>query len=201
MSPTVLERVDLPSAVNGREEDKVYEIVNGVPCEVEPKGAYVNLLASELFFIVHQFARRHRLGLAVIEAMFLLRRNPILQRKPDIAFVSKARRPRGPIPRQAAWEVAPDLAVEIVSPTNLADEVDAKVVEYFEAGVRLVWVLFPETRRMYVYESLERMRAIGVNDQLDGGDILPGFSIRLGDLFAALEDPDATPQSPDAPVS
>ena len=81
----------------------------------------------------------------------------------------------------------------------MADEVDTKVVEYFEAGVRLVWVLFPETRRMYVYESLERMRAIGVNDQLDGGDVLPGFSIRLGDLFTVVDDPDGAPQS-DAPL-
>lgn len=193
MTAAVLNPVVLNGLSRRCDDDRVFEIVNGVPCEVEPLGASDSLLASELLFRIHRFARQHMLGLAVIETMFLLKRNPVLQRKPDIAFVSKGRRPRGPIPRQAAWEVAPDLAVEVVSPTNLADEVDAKVVEYFEAGVRLVWVLFPETRRMYIYESLERMRAIGVNDQLDGGDVLPGFSVRLGDLFATLDDPNDAP--------
>lgn len=199
MTSAVLNPPVLNGVANVRDDERVYEIVNGQPREVEPMGLYENLLASELFAILHQFITQHRLGTPAIETMFQLKRSPLLQRKPDIAFVSKARRPRGPIPRQAAWEVAPDLAVEIVSPTNLADEVDSKVVEYFQAGVRLVWVLFPETRRMYVYESLERMRAIGVNDQLDGGDILPGFSIRLGDLFAALEAPDDA-ERPDAPL-
>lgn len=199
MTAVALNPPVLNGVANRRDDERVYEIVNGEPREVEPMGLYENLLASELFIHLANFVAARRLGTPVFETMFLLKRDPLLQRKPDIAFVSKARRPRGPIARQAAWEVAPDLAVEIVSPTNLADEVDSKVVEYFEAGVRLVWVLFPETRRMYIYESLERMRAIGVNDQLDGGDILPGFSIRLGDLFAALEAPDDL-ESSDAPL-
>ena len=193
MSTAVLPPPVLNGIPNRRDSERVFEIVNGEPQEVEPMGLYENLLASELFIQLATFVAKHRLGTPAIETMFLLKRNPVLQRKPDIAFVSRGRRPRGPIPRQAAWEVAPDLAVEVVSPTNLADEVDTKVVEYFEAGVRLVWVLFPETRRMYIYESLERMRAIGVNDQLDGGDVLPGFSVRLGDLFATLDDPNDAP--------
>lgn len=189
MSTAILGHVEVPSVTNGRDDEKVYEIVDGVPREVEPMGAFANLLASELFAILHQFARQHRFGLAAIETMFLLRHSPVLQRKPDVAFVSASKRVRPPTHQEAAWDVVPDLAVEVISPTNTADVMDAKVVEYFQAGVRLVWVLFPETRRMYIYESPERMRAIGVNDQLDGGDVLPGFSVRLGDIFLALEDP------------
>ena len=190
MSIAILEAAEATCATIGRDEEKVYEIVDGVPVEVEPMSAFANLLATELLAIIHQFVRQHRLGLAAMETMFLLRHKPVLQRKPDVAFVSASKRVRPPTHQEAAWDVVPDLAVEVISPTNTADAMDAKVVEYFQAGVRLVWVLFPETRRMYIYESPERMRAIGVNDQLDGGDVLPGFSVRLGDIFAALEDPD-----------
>ncbi len=199
MNTALLEPVDGPSIASECDDEKVYEIVNGEPVEVEPMSAFANLLAGELFRRLANFVAEHRLGLAVIETMFLLRHKPVLQRKPDVAFVSASKRTRPPTHQDAAWNVVPDLAVEVISPTNSADVMDAKVVEYFQAGVRLVWMLFPETRRMYIYESPERMRAIGVNVQLDGGDILPGFSIRLGDLFAVVEDPDDATH-PDDPL-
>ena len=87
-----------------------------------------------------------------------------------------------------AWDVAPDLAVEVVSPTDLAEELMDKVAEYFQAGVRLVWVVYPRLRLIHVYESLTQVRGLTAADELDGGAVLPGFRTPVAALF-----PEAAP--------
>ncbi len=87
----------------------------------------------------------------------------------------------------------PDLAIEVISPSNTSREIDRKTVEYFTAGVRSVWVLHPESRRLYVYESSKQIHVVDEGDVLDGGTILPGFRLPLRELFAAVEKP--TPQA------
>jgi Uma2 family endonuclease len=85
--------------------------------------------------------------------------------------------------------VVPNLAVEVVSPTNTADEVVEKIEEYFAAGVQLVWVIHPKRRRFEVYESPTAVRVLGPGDVLDGGTVLPGFRLPIDDLYAALRQP------------
>ncbi len=167
-----------------------YEVVNGERREIEPMGAYENLLASELAYMLRIFAKSKRLGLVAVEVLFALRAEPLLQRRPDIAFVSKARCQAHPIRRTSAWDVVPDLAIEFVSATNFADEIDAKLVDYFAAGVRQVWVIYPETRRLYVYESLQTARGYAEDEAVDAAPVLSGFTFRLADLFAAIENVD-----------
>jgi Uma2 family endonuclease len=87
------------------------------------------------------------------------------------------------VPRTAAWAVVPALAIEVISPTDLAEEVVLKVREYFQAGVQLVWVVFPAEQQVYVYESPTKIRILSRVEELDGGSVLPGFRLPLTALF------------------
>jgi Uma2 family endonuclease len=86
------------------------------------------------------------------------------------------------------WEVIPDLAIEIVGLRHMAVEVVKKIGEYFKARVRQVWVVYPIDRLVYVYESRKKVAILDINDELDGGDILPGFRLSLAELFEDGED-------------
>ncbi len=81
-------------------------------------------------------------------------------------------------PTDNAWDVVPDLAVEVTSPTDFAEDQLQKVAEYFQAGVRLVWVVYPDQRCIHVYEAWNRIRVVTEADTLDGGVVLPGFRFR-----------------------
>ena len=82
-----------------------------------------------------------------------------------------------------AWDVVPDLAIEVISPYDLAEESLQKIHEYLHAGVQLVWVVYPEERQVYVYETPTRVRILAADDTLDGGAVLPGFQLRVDSLF------------------
>jgi Uma2 family endonuclease len=124
----------------------------------------------------------------VIDVLFDLRPAVNRSRQPDMALVCFDRWARGKkIPRGAAWRVVPDLAVEVVSPTDSADGLIEKVHEYFDAGCRLVWVVYPTFEEVYIYESPKAIRVLGRDDALDGGDVLPGFRLPLAELFAPEE--------------
>ena len=85
------------------------------------------------------------------------------------------------VPRTEGWDVVPDLAVEVISESNTANAVAIKIEEYFQAGVRVVWVVLPVTKKVYVYESPTQVRILQVGDMLEGGDLLPGFQVRAID--------------------
>ena len=132
---------------------------------------------------------QHKLGLVVTETLFVLDAQRNLKRRPDVAFVSYPRWREDRVPRTEAWDVVPDLAVEVISPTNLAEEIDDKITDYFTAGVRLVWVLYPASGRVYVYQSPERVTGLERTDELEGGDVLPGFRLPVAALFEAVTRP------------
>jgi Uma2 family endonuclease len=115
---------------------------------------------------------------------------PRLVRKPDVSFVRAGRFPGERLPR-GDCTFAPDLAVEVVSPNDLFDEVDHKIVEYLGAGVRLVWVIGPEARTVHVYHAGGAALLVGDGQELDGGDVLPGFRCTLADLFPPRSEPNA----------
>jgi Uma2 family endonuclease len=149
-------------------------------------GALAGTIASLLMSHLNIFAWQHRLGFAVAEVTFrLLAGRP--QRRPDVAFIPYDRwNPLPPTEDPPAWDVVPTLTVEVVSPNDSITELDEKLRDYFDAGVRLVWVLNPTLRRVSVYESFTRVRILQENDELDGGPVLPGFRLRIADLFAVL---------------
>lgn len=103
-------------------------------------------------------------------------------RLPDASYVSAGRFPGGELP-EGLVTIAPDLAVEVVSPGEVYFEVEAKVAEYLEAGVRMVWVVNPQQRNVRVFAAGHRPQQLGAEDTLEGGEVLPGFSLRIADLF------------------
>jgi Uma2 family endonuclease len=181
--------IDLATVPPDADSNVLYEIVDGEYQEIEWMGAYEGTLASYLNHLINAFAVTKKLGLAVNEVLFALREDPQLQRRPDVAFVSYDRWPEQPDAPGEAWDTVPDLAIEIVSPTNRAAEIDQKIGDYFGAGVRQVWVLYPQTRRTYVFTSPTETTVYNADDLIPGGDVLPGFELRINDLFAPLTKP------------
>jgi Uma2 family endonuclease len=113
-----------------------------------------------------------------------LRLGPGLVRLPDVSFISWDRLPRRAVPREEIWPIAPDLAVEVISRGNTREEMQRKLSDYFAAGVRLVWYVYPATREVYVYTSPDQCVRLAVQDTLDGGEVLPSFQLPLATLFA-----------------
>lgn len=176
------------STASGEDIER-YEVIDGVRVEQEPMGAFETVLASWLCHLINSFAAGKKLGLAVSEALFVLNASRNLQRRPDVAFVSYARWPTPAVAREAAWSVAPDLAVEIVSPTDLAEEIDRKITDYFQAEVRLVWVFYPDSGRVYVYQSTTQVSILERTDTLNGGEALLGFQLPIAQLYEAVAKP------------
>lgn len=166
-----------------------YEVVAGLIVEEPPLGAWEGCIATTIAALLDQFVRGRRLGRVASEVLFVLGHQPRLHRKPDVAFVSVERWAlTRPVARVAAWDVIPDLAVEVVSPSDPAAEVQAKVAEYFAAGVRLVWVVYPDQREIYSFEAPRTIRVLTLGDVADGGVVLPGFTMSLDEVFEAAAD-------------
>lgn len=151
-------------------------------------GAYEIRIASVLTMYLETFARQHQLGRAVQEMLFDLI-TVHRKRRPDVAFVSYDRWPRQRrVPRTEAWEVVPNLVVEVVSPTDRMDDTIDKVAEYFRAGVECVWVSLPSQEQIYVYDSPTQVRILTRTDELCGEPVLPQFRLPLTALFEEVEE-------------
>lgn len=173
-----------PSPVVG-DDGPLFEIIDGQKMELPPMSAYAGVVAFQIASRIDQFARPQKLGQAAVEVLFHLPLPVDRNRRPDSAYVSYQRWPKGrPIPgRDNAWDVVPELAIEVASPSDLADELMTKIDEYFRAGVQLVWVVYPLLPLVQVYESLTQVRGLTRTDELDGGSVLPGFRVPLAELF------------------
>ncbi len=95
--------------------------------------------------------------------------------------------PGGEVPEEPVPLLVPDLAVEVISRSNTRKEMDEKLQEYFEKGVRLVWYVRPKSRVVDVYTAPDHFTRLTASMQLDGGDVLPGFSVQVGELFRVAE--------------
>ena len=163
------------------EESDGYELVHGRPEEV-PMGALSSWVGGELFFYLRSFLGQHPLG-RVFPQETAVKAWPDDNshfRKPDGMFVSNARL-IGIAPE--TLEAVPDLVFEVVSPTDEAQALEKKLGEYFDAGVRLVWVIYPQTKTVHIYRPGGLAAYIGPGDVLSGEDVLPGFSVPVKDLF------------------
>ena len=162
-----------------------HEVVNGQVVETLPMGVWECYVASKIFGQFFVKFQGLEVGRPVTETLFILRRDPLLRRKPDVAFISAARWPMDrPIPRgEAAWDVVPDLVVEVVSPTDLAANLHGKITEYRSAGVRQTWVVFPEQTEVVEYLADRTSRTYGPGETIPGGDLLPGFTLSINEVF------------------
>lgn len=150
----------------------------------EPRPAPLhNRVEGKITYLLEAYERERRTGGAVLpETEFVLSVDPLTVRVPDVAWVSAGRIPANgyALPR---WHVAPDLAVEVVSPRNTPRELAERVADFLSSGTRLVWVVDPRMRTVTVHRPGADPTLLGVMDQLTAGDVLPGFTAALPALF------------------
>ena len=149
-------------------------------------GYWESLLAMALGDFLRHFVPPRNLGL-VSGADGMVRLFPGLIRIPDVAYISWSRFPDGKVPNTPFLNIAPDLAVEVLSPSNTPGEMARKRAEYFESGVSVVWEIDPVARTVAVYGGLEDCVILDESQTLSGGDVLPGFELPLKQLFAELD--------------
>jgi Uma2 family endonuclease len=187
MSTVRPDQLEYPA--NQSEPDGLYEVIDGRFVE-KTTGAYECWLAGVIFGVLDRYVEGNPSGRAVQEMIFDLRPTVDRERRPDVAFVSFARWGRDRrIPQTRSWAVVPDLAVEVKSVSNTADEVAEKLEDYFRVGVRQVWVVYPRQMKVYAYTSPTEIRVLVQGDELVGGDVLPGFRFALRRLFEQPDEP------------
>jgi len=159
-----------------------YELSRGELVPMTPVGIPHSAIVMRLGKLLSTYVDERRLGLVGTEGGFKLHRNPDTLRAPDIAFISKARLEREGIPPRFA-DFPPDLAVEVLLPDDTASEIARKVDEYLAAEVPLVWVVDPGIRKVTVYRSLQDIKVLSAEEELDGGDVIPGFRVKVQEIF------------------
>lgn len=158
------------------------ELVRGVLVVREPPGFSHGAIVARLASLLDAHVRTHRLGLVVAgDAGFKLETDPDTVRGADVAFVRQDRLP-DPVPVAFA-NFAPDLAAEVLSPSDRPGETLAKVADWLRGGTRLVWVIDPMGRSARIYHEDGTELVIGEHEALDGGDVIPGFSYPLASIF------------------
>lgn len=175
-------------------ERRLFELVDGTLVE-KVMGAPESSVAGVLMQVLRNHSDAHGgLGVALGESGMLKLLGGLV-RIPDICFILRSRLPNGKLPHDPVPDLVPDLAVEVLSRGNTRREMERKLKEYFLAGVRLVWFIDPRSRTARVFTSPDDSTELGPAGTLDGGDVLPGFRVRVARLFAELEDP-PTPKTP-----
>jgi Uma2 family endonuclease len=175
-------------------EGRFFELVDGTLVE-KAMAADSSYVAGTLIQYLRNFSDSNgRLGM-VLGADGFLRLSARYVRAPDVSFTFWARLPNRKVPTDPIPTLAPDLAVEVLSPKNTRREMARKRQEYFGSGVRLVWIIDPKKQTVEVYTSPDEGTTLGPADALTGGDVLPGFAVKAADLFADLADgPPAKPK-------
>jgi Uma2 family endonuclease len=166
-------------------ENRLCELLDGALLE-KTMGSFESYLAAYLAHLLTAFATENDLGVVLgADGMVRLARGMV--RIPDVSFISWQRLPDRTFPREDIWTVAPDLVVEVISRGNTREEMDRKLIDYFAAGVRLVWYVYPAVSEVRVYASATKFATLGGADTLDGGKVLPGFQLPLAKLFTQPE--------------
>jgi len=171
--------MDVSTAVT-LDPDKDYEVVDGQPEEKAMAGARHGRVVMRLGARLEMHVEQHGLGdIYSPDTTFQIGRN---ERLPDLAFVSAARIPDSGEP-EGIWPMAPDLAIEVISPNDLWERVQSKVQEYFAAGVRQVWLVSWQQRTVSIYDSSTHVTILTEDDTLTSEALLPGFRCRVSDIF------------------
>ena len=161
-----------------------YELVKGELKKMSPAGQKHGRIIVRLTEPLARHIRVNQLGqVYAAETGFMLRSNPDTVLAADIAFISKERLELAG-ETEGYWDGAPDLAVEVNSPSDTVREVEKKVMEWLEHGTRLVWVVSSKLHTVTVYRSLTDIITLTEKDTLEGGDVIPGFHIPISEIFA-----------------
>jgi Uma2 family endonuclease len=163
-----------------------YELVAGELKKMSPAGSEHGAIVMNLAYALRKHVVEMELGIVFgAETGFLLSRNPDTVRAPDIAYVRKERIPSEGLPR-TFWPGAPDLAVEVVSPSDTVSEIDEKIEAWLSAGCLAVWIVDPRLQTVTVHRSVTDIHTLTVKDALDGGQVVPGFQCPVRDVFVTL---------------
>ena len=163
------------------EDGSQLELVRGEVVIMTPPQGKHGICCSEVARLLGNFVKPNKLGWVTSnDTGVVLEREPATVRGPDVAFWSLKRQPTMP---EGYFEIPPDLAVEVLSPNDRRSDVRAKIKEYVFYSVPLVWLVDPEARTVTVYRGSMRGTELDESDTLDGGDVLPGFSCQVADLF------------------
>jgi Uma2 family endonuclease len=180
MSITKLHTIDDLWAMGS---DAPFELIEGELREVPPSFGYSSLIGGNIFGPLHTHVRKLRLGFITGEAGgYVLSRNPDTLVAPEVGFVAHDRLPNGLNPDEYV-PMAPDLAVEVVSHSDRYSDVTRKVQRYLQAGTRLVWVVRTDLKSVVVFAQDREPQEIGIDDALDGEDVIPDFRLPLTEIF------------------
>jgi Uma2 family endonuclease len=176
---TAEEFMRMPNPEDGSRQELVRGKVITMPSPFWNHGK----IAGNIYFQIRTYLRENPIGQVVVEGGVITQRDPDTVRGPDVSFMSNKRLPPGQTIEGYA-EGAPDLCVEVLSKANTPAKIDKKLVEYFGGGSKLVWIVDPKGKTVRVHRSPKRSRLVKVDETLDGGDVLPGFTCAVADFFS-----------------
>jgi Uma2 family endonuclease len=183
VSPTITKLVTADELIAMPDDGYRYELVKGELIRMSPTGQKHGSITIALTVPLARYVQDQRLGkVYAAETGFKLESNPDTVLAPDIAFVAKEKLDLTS-EAEGYWFGAPDLAVEVTSPSDRVSQVEKKVMQWLEFGARLVWVVSPKLQTVTVYRSLADITVLTEKDMLDGGDVLPGFRIPVAEIF------------------
>lgn len=185
MSATLTKPMTADELLAMPDDGNRYELVKGELIRMAPTGDEHGRVGMNLAGPLQQYAKQHNLGVVYLaETGFKIHANPDTVLAPDIAFVSRQRFDQeGAV--KAFRSGAPDLLVEVISPGDTVLEVENKVAEWLGAGASIVWVVSPKLHTVTIYRSLINIVTLTEKDTLDGADVVPGFQIRVTEIFAS----------------
>jgi Uma2 family endonuclease len=167
------------------DDGNMYEYVDGELIVVANSGLEHGYLALMLGYFLTGFVRTHQLGITC-DSSTAFKMKTGNKRSPDLAFIDRSRLQGLKRLPKGFFEGAPDLAIEIISPNNTFEEIHSKLVEYFDNGTRLAWVILPDEECVFVYHKPKPSKLVQLEDSLDGEDVIPNFNLPLVELFQEL---------------
>ncbi len=163
-------------------DSKRYELVDGKLVERE-MGFHSSRVGGQVYRLISNYGEENGLGWAMpADASYQCFADPLKVRRPGASFIRKGKLPGEQFP-QGHCPIAPDLAVEVLSPNDNGNDVEEKLAEYLEAGVSLVWVFYPRTRSVHVYRANGHPERLTEEDLLTGEEVFPGFSCMVSECF------------------
>lgn len=176
---TAEEFARLPEPADGSKQ----ELIQGELVTMPPPGFRHGVVQLNIGSLLRDHVRSHKLGRVTVESGLVTERDPDTVRGPDVAFWSDVRLPLDQMP-EGYPEIAADLCVEVLSPSDSHKYVQEKVREYLDRGVRMIWIVDPEVRTLTVYRSRKDVCILEETDTLSDEDVLPGFSCKVAEIFA-----------------
>jgi Uma2 family endonuclease len=169
------------------EDEHRFEWIDGQLKEKPDMGAKANRVTAILIRLLDTYTTTHQLGFVLAPecGYKIFPRDPKKVRKPDASFVARGRLPNNELP-DGHMTVAPDFVVEVISPNDLAEEIDARVADYLSAEVRLLWLIYPATRSVWIVRRDGTAARLTETQELSGEDVVAGFTCPVRALFADL---------------